>query len=169
MTHPNIANVKYLHRVEAADAAAQSALTISSGDYLVVMEYVPGSTLSAWRHVFPHRQVPVEQADPICAQIAAALDFAHGRKIIHRDIKPSNVMPGASVKVLDFGLAAEIRSSMSRVSQVQGDTSGTRPYMVPEQWAGRKQGAATDQYALAVLFYELVSGAVPFASAFEDR
>ena len=65
------------------------------------------------------------------------------------------------VRVLDFGLAAEIRSSMSRVSQEKGDTSGTRPYMAPEQWAGRRQDGRTDQYALAVLFYELVSGAVP--------
>jgi hypothetical protein len=72
-----------------------------------------------------------------------------------------------SVKVLDFGLAAEIRSSMNRVSQEKGDTSGTRPYMAPEQWAGKKQDGKTDQYALAVLFYELVSGEVPFAGAFE--
>ena len=71
------------------------------------------------------------------------------------------------MRVLDFGLAAEIRSSMSRVSQEKGDTSGTRPYMAPEQWAGRKQDGRTDQYALAVMFYELVSGAVPFASAFD--
>jgi hypothetical protein len=69
--------------------------------------------------------------------------------------------------VLDFGLAAEIRSSMSRVSQEQGDSSGTRPYMAPEQWVGKRQGPYTDQYSLAVLFYELVSGAVPFQSVFE--
>ena len=70
-------------------------------------------------------------------------------------------------RLLDFGLAAEIRSSMGRVSSDIHDTSGTRPFMAPEQWAGRKQGPATDQYALAVLLYEMLTGEVPFASAFE--
>jgi serine/threonine protein kinase len=79
----------------------------------------------------------------------------------------ADARPSLSVKVLDFGLAAEIRSSMRRVSQEKGDTSGTRPYMAPEQWSGKKQDGRTDQYALAVLFYELVSGAVPFASVFD--
>ena len=71
------------------------------------------------------------------------------------------------VRILDFGLAAEIRSSMSRVSSEQGDTSGTRPYMAPEQWLGRKQDGRTDQYALACVLYELLSGAPPFAGVFE--
>ncbi len=79
----------------------------------------------------------------------------------------ADARPSLSIKVLDFGLAAEIRSSMSRVSQEKGDTSGTRFYMAPEQWAGKKQDGRTDQYALAVLFYELVSGSVPFASVFD--
>jgi hypothetical protein len=71
-----------------------------------------------------------------------------------------------TARVLDFGLAAEIRSSMGRVSREIHDTSGTRPYMAPEQWLGEKQGPATDQYALAVLFHELVTGEVPFESVF---
>ena len=79
------------------------------------------------------------------------------------------VTANGKVKVLDFGLAAEIKSSMSRVSQVQGDTSGTRPYMAPEQWSGKDQKAQTDQYALAVMFYELIKGKVPFASVFDTN
>ena len=71
------------------------------------------------------------------------------------------------VRILDFGLAAEIRSSMSRVSTEQGDTSGTRPYMAPEQWLGRKQDGRTDQYALACVLYEMLAGAPPFAGVFE--
>ena len=71
------------------------------------------------------------------------------------------------VRILDFGLAAEIRSSMSRVSTEAGDTSGTRPYMAPEQWLGKKQDGRTDQYALACVLYELLSGAPPFAGVFE--
>ncbi len=186
LVHSGIANLKHLHKIEHPDDAAKQALGVSPGDYLVVMECVLGSTLSAWRAKFPSKQVPVEQTLEICRQIAEALDYAHSQKIIHRDVKPSNVMVGMGtkkttsnengsseplvpsvVKVLDFGLAAEIRSSMSRVSQEQGDSSGTRPYMAPEQWVGGRQRAQTDQYALAVLFCELVSGTVPFQSVFE--
>ena len=113
------------------------------------------------------------QGAGITRQVASALDYAHGQKIVHRDVKPSNVMietladGSVTARVLDFGLAAEIRSSMGRVSRDIRDTSGTRPYMAPEQWLGRRQGPATDQYSLAVLFYELVTGSVPFASVFE--
>jgi len=173
LTHSNIAGLKYLHKIQKIDSKASQALGVSTGGYLVVMEYVAGSTLSSWKKA-QGGNIPFEQAITICSKVADALDYAHGHKIIHRDIKPSNIMvvfdetgDVKDIKVLDFGLAAEIRSSMSRVSKEQGDTSGTRPYMAPEQWSGGKQGIATDQYSLAVMFYELVSGEVPFHSAFE--
>ncbi|NLE56490.1 MAG: serine/threonine protein kinase, partial [Lentisphaerae bacterium] len=172
LAHPHIASLKYLHRIDVVDAAAKDALRVLSGDYLLVMEYVAGSTLSDWRCLFPGRKVPLAESLRLCSQIASALDYAHAEKIVHRDIKPANIMvlggldADAQVKVLDFGLAAEIRSSMSRVSQEKGSSSGTPPYMSPEQWLGQRQGAASDQYSLAVLFYELISGDVPFASAF---
>ena len=66
------------------------------------------------------------------------------------------------MKVLDFGLAAQIQTSLSRVSQVKYGTSGTGPYMAPKQWRGQYQDAATDQYALAVMTYELLAGRLPF-------
>ena len=154
------------------------------------MDYAPGVTLSKWRRQFPDGIVPPDIALEVARQVAAALDYAHGEKIVHRDVKPSNVMvetvaaerrpldhgqgsacsssaPTLRVRLLDFGLAAEIRSSMSRVSTESGDTSGTRPYMAPEQWLGRKQDGRTDQYALACVLYELLSGAPPFAGVFE--
>ncbi len=173
--HPNIAPALVLHQAQEvfyADDHVRQALRVLSGDYLMVMAYAPGITLSKWRRQFPEGKVPVEQALEVCRQIASALDYAHGEKIIHRDVKPSNVVAetlgngAVRCRVLDFGLAAEIHSSLSRVSTETFDTSGTRPYMALEQWQGKRQGPQTDQYALAVLFYELVSGAVPFAPAF---
>ena len=185
--HPHIAAALVLHpakEVSYSRASVRQALRVLKGDYLMVMAFAPGVTLSKWRKQFPEGRAPVHLALDVCSQIAEALDYAHSEKIAHRDIKPSNVMVetkeknqgakghdfdegGLAVRVLDFGLAAEIRSSLSRVSQEKGDTSGTRPYMAPEQWAGLRQDGRTDQYALAIIFYELVSGAVPFASAFE--
>lgn len=174
--HPNIAAALHLHLVRNAEyrqVGVYEDLRVEPNDTLMVMEYAPGVTLNQWRKQFPEGRVPLPDAVAIVWQIAQALDYAHASHIIHRDIKPSNIMvetrdAGEPVaRVLDFGLAAEIRSSMGRVSLEVRSTSGTRPYMAPEQWAGQKQGPATDQYALAVLFCELVTGEVPFASVFE--
>ena len=173
--HPNIAAALTLHPVETVsylDESVHGKLRIEKGDLLMVMAYAPGVTLSKWRRQFPGCRVPLDIAIEIARQVADALDFAHEQKVVHRDIKPANVMvetrPDGTVevRVLDFGLAAEIHSSMGRISRETHDTSGTRPYMAPEQWLGRRQGAATDQYALAVLFHELVTGEVPFVSVF---
>ncbi|MBP5542450.1 MAG: SUMF1/EgtB/PvdO family nonheme iron enzyme [Kiritimatiellae bacterium] len=190
LTHQNIAKALVLHPVRditIANDEVRRELHLSPGDFVMVMDYAPGVTLSKWRRQFPDGIVPLEQALEVVRQVASALDYAHGEKIVHRDIKPANIMvetfgdveshteaqrhreDGAKlrVQILDFGLAAEIRSSMSRISTETGDTSGTRPYMAPEQWLGRKQDGRTDQYALACVAYELLSGAPPFAGAFE--
>lgn len=177
LSHPNIAAAHVLHRVEHVEYFGKSSegdLRVFPGDPVMLMAYAPGITLSTWRRQFADGIVPFDKAVAICSQIANALDYAHSERVVHRDIKPSNVMVETDpvtglcrARVLDFGLAAEIRSSMSRVSKEGGDSSGTRPYMAPEQWAGKRQDGRTDQYALACMFYELVSGEVPFAGAFE--
>ena len=190
LTHPNIAKALVLHPVREiaiADDEARRELRLSPGDSVMVMDYAPGTTLSQWRRQFKgganspsEPRVPLPLALEIGRQIASALDYAHSERIVHRDIKPPNVVvetlspqphseaiPGLRVRILDFGLAAAIRSSMSRVSSETGDISGTRPYMAPEQWLGRKQDGRTDQYALACVLYELLSGEPPFAGVFE--
>lgn len=175
LTHSNIAKALSLHQVQHADVwddTARRELRLSPGDSVMVMDYAPGVTLSKWRRQFPDGRVPQPLAFEIARQIASALDYAHGEKIVHRDVKPGNIMVESldktiRVRLLDFGLAAEIRSSMSRVSTEMGDTSGTRPYMAPEQWLGKKQDGRTDQYALACVLYEMLSGEPPFAGVFE--
>ena len=166
--HQNIAAMKHLHPVQKSSPGNQS-VPISAGEYLMVMEYIQGSTLSSWKKQFTDRKVPFQLAVEICTQIASALDYAHENKIIHRDIKPGNIMIDINnkVKVLDFGLAAEIRSSMS--DSTNDGISGTLPYMSPEQLNGGVQDHRADQYALAVVFYQMITGKVPFQSVFETK
>ena len=153
LRHPNIVGIKNLE----ADPA--------TGDYYLVMDLAQGKSLRRWAksHQGPeHFRAKMK----IISEIAAALDYAHSKRIMHRDIKPENVMvdEDGHAHVLDFGLASQIRSSMSRVSLVARSKSGTPSYKAPEQWRGQPQNARTDQYSLGVLAYELLAGYLPFDS-----
>ena len=153
--HPNIASSNNLERDN------------SNGNYYLIMECCEGEDLRRWiKRNRKENNLTLENILPVIRQIATALDYAHEMKVMHRDIKPGNVMIDrfGKIKVLDFGLAAQIQTSMSRVSRAYHGTSGTGPYMAPEQWRGRHQGAYSDQYALAVMTYEMLSGYLPFES-----
>ncbi len=134
----------------------------------LVMKFVDGLTLNEFRkqHVDQYGRIPLGNIVQILMSLADGLDYAHRQKVVHRDIKPQNVIvsPKDGVQIIDFGLADEIHESLSRTEN--SDTkhiTGTRSYMAPEQWEGRKQDAKTDQYALAVTAYELLAGHVPFS------
>ena len=154
LVHTNIAVYKTLEMDKA------------TGDYYLVMEYVDGEDLRHWmKRMRRENKLTLETALPVLRQIAEALDYAHKQDVIHRDVKPDNVkiLADGSVKVLDFGLAAQIRTSQAHVSKEAVARAGTNLYKSPEQWQGRsRQGAAADQYSLAVTAYELLSGYVPF-------
>ena len=154
--HPNIASSNNLERNPV------------NGNYYLIMECCEGEDLRRWiKRKHRDSSMTWEEFLSVIRQVANALDYAHAQKIIHRDIKPGNIMimAAGTVKVLDFGLAAQIHTSMTRVSMAYRGTSGTGPYMAPEQWRGRPQGAAADQYALAVMAYEILAGSLPFASS----
>ncbi len=156
LNHPNIASLKQLERIE------------ETGEYFIVMEYVPGVNLAMHRRTFDGGRIPVAEAVRITGEIAAGLDCAHRQRVMHRDVKPENIMvaPSGEVKILDFGLAMQIMTTATRLTNSpQYDVSGTRPYMAPEQWLGQKQDGASDIYALGVLFYEMVTGRPPFSSS----
>ena len=149
LRHPNIAGVRMLEM----DV---------DGDYYLVMDLAHGDDLGKWMR--QNKDAGLEAKLAIVRQIASALDYAHSRKVLHRDIKPGNIMVSQAgrVQLLDFGLAAQISTSMSRTSRMVVSQSGTPAYKSPEQWQGRPQGAAADQYALATVTYRLLSGMLPF-------
>ena len=135
----------------------------------LVMKYIPGVTLKyyRWAYVQKHGHFPTEEVIRILGPVAEALDYAHSQQVVHRDIKPQNILireDGTDPKLVDFGLATEILRSVGRVTntRIRIDVSGTYPYMSPEQWRGQAQDGRTDQYALAVLAYELIAGEPPF-------
>ncbi len=140
----------------------------------IVMKYVPGMTLGKFvrEACQPSWSFPAATLVQILAPIASALDYAHRKSVIHRDIKPENIMvlgdpktlEITDVQLIDFGLAATFRASLSRISHQSMGASGTYSYMAPEQWNGQKQDASTDQYALAVTAYEILAGGLPFVA-----
>lgn len=127
----------------------------------LVMEYAPNGTL---RQCYPKGTVlPPTTIVPYVRQVAAGLQYAHDQKLIHRDVKPENMLLGLKNSVLlsDFGLAVIVQSSRDRLQTV----AGTVTYMAPEQLQGRAC-PASDQYALAAVVYEWLSGERLFSGSF---
>ena len=150
LTHPNIIRLHDFHQQP-------------DGIAFISMEYVDGMTLSGWRLQQPKQVFGWEQLAPLVQQLCAALEYAHSEGVIHRDLKPANVMldQKGRVKLADFGIAAVVSDSASRVS-VRSRTGGTLPYMSPQQVSGEEPTAADDIYALGATLYELLSGRPPF-------
>ena len=127
----------------------------------LVTEFVKGDDLHHWiRRKHEDDSMTWTECLSVIRQIAAALDEAHAQKVIHRNITPANIMitENGTVKVMDFGLSAVM-------SQKGVATAGTSLYMAPEQWLELPVDARTDQYALAAMVYEMLSGTPPFESA----
>ena len=127
----------------------------------LVMEYLEGDSLKA-RTGIP---MPYIEATRLLLPMARALEYAHNENIIHRDVKPANILLSRTGEphLSDFGIAKILEVEPSTNLTETGVGIGTPEYMAPEQWVG-KFIPQTDQYALGVVFFELVTGRRPNAA-----
>ncbi|MGC2476177.1 MAG: protein kinase [Candidatus Sulfotelmatobacter sp.] len=154
LDHPNIVTI---HSVEEC-----------GGIHFLTMQLVDGLPLD---RLIPQGGLPVEQIIKIASALGDALAAAHEKGIVHRDLKPANVMVSneGRLKVLDFGLAKDVRGSnlgdatMTSASRTEvGVVMGTPAYMSPEQTSGRPLDHRTDIFSLGVLLHEMATGSRPF-------
>jgi TolB-like protein/Tfp pilus assembly protein PilF len=154
LDHPNIVTI---YSVEECD-----------GVHFLTMQLVEGLALD---RVIPGGGLALAQIVEIASALGDALAAAHEKGIVHRDLKPANVMVSndGRVKVLDFGLAKDIRATnltdatMTSDSRTEiGVVMGTPAYMSPEQTSGRPLDHRTDIFSLGVLLHEMATGRRPF-------
>ncbi|MFZ0935117.1 MAG: serine/threonine-protein kinase [Bryobacteraceae bacterium] len=145
LSHPSIVTI---YDVDQQDELA-----------FIAMEYVDGPTLD--QLLSAPRPMDPERMFRILAQTAAALDFAHQKGIVHRDIKPANIMIAAdgTAKITDFGIA---KITTSEQLTMTGSIVGTPHYMSPEQVQGQPVDGRSDQFSLAVIAFEMMTGDKPY-------
>lgn len=160
ISHPNVCRTYDLVQTETATGRPLVFLT---------MELLEGESLA--QHLQREGPMSERQAFPLIRQMVAGLAAAHAAGVVHRDFKTSNIMlaprPGAAPRLVitDFGLARPIRTDATTSGSAPRTSTisiGTPAYIAPEQIRGGRLGPACDIYALGVVMYELLSGAVPF-------
>ncbi|HEV7401808.1 MAG TPA: protein kinase [Chthoniobacteraceae bacterium] len=153
LTHPGIVRVYDLQEDAGEGLAA------------IAMEYVDGSTLAEEKARRPGRCFEV--AEPLLTwtrTLCQTLSYVHEKaRVVHRDLKPRNLMltTDGELKVADFGIAATLSDSHSRLTQRAG-SSGTPVYMSPQQAQGRSPSTADDVYAIGATLYEMITSKPPF-------
>ncbi|HET9402067.1 MAG TPA: protein kinase [Candidatus Acidoferrales bacterium] len=133
----------------------------SDGIKFITMDFVEGRDLRSL--ISEKGKFAPEDAARIMVQICRGLEAAHTEGVIHRDLKPQNIMLDANQKVyvMDFGIA---RSAYLPGMTQTGALIGTPEYMSPEQARGEKLTAQSDLFSLGVIFYELLTGVLPYQS-----
>lgn len=150
LNHPNIATI---HAIEETE-----------DELFIVMEYIEGQELKG---KIALSNLTTEEILKIAIQIAGGLQAAHEKGIVHRDIKSSNIMVTnkGQIKIMDFGLAKV--SGNPQITKL-GTTIGTTAYMSPEQVRGEIADERSDIWSYGVLFYELLTGQLPFTGPYEQ-
>ena len=124
----------------------------------LAMEYLEGESLETFAR--KENLLSIRKSIDVTAQVCDALAYAHNHGIVHRDIKPANIMilKNGLVKVTDFGIARATASSKTRTGVIKG----TPYYMSPEQISGMKVDGRSDIFSLGIVFYQLLTGELPF-------
>jgi tRNA A-37 threonylcarbamoyl transferase component Bud32 len=124
----------------------------------LAMEYLEGDSLEKYAEA--GNLLSIRKCIDVTGQVCDALYYAHSRGIVHRDIKPANIMilKNGTVKVTDFGIARATATSKTRTGVIKG----TPYYMSPEQISGMKVDGRSDIFSLGVVFYQLLTGELPF-------
>ncbi|WP_020653218.1 bifunctional serine/threonine-protein kinase/formylglycine-generating enzyme family protein [Massilia niastensis] len=139
----------------------------ATASYFIIMEYLGGEDLDSV--LAREGRLSLERVTTLLAPVAAALDYAWERhRLVHRDIKPGNVFVTrkGEVKLLDFGIAARARASGAASPLEAPGSSGTAGYRAPEASNGERQPEpALDVYAVSVMIYQMLEGALPFEAA----
>jgi serine/threonine-protein kinase len=148
LQHPNIVTIHDI--VATADRG------------FIIMEFIEGQSLEML--LAGRKQLPLPDALRLISQLASAIDYAHGRKVVHRDVKPANILVSSSlwVWVTDFGIA---KSDLSTNLTMAGGVLGTPDYMSPEQARGEDVDARSDLFSLGCILFESLTGEKPFRSA----
>lgn len=145
LSHPNI--------VEMYDVGEDA------GTYYIVMEYVEGMTLK--QLLKKKGALSLSEAIDIMLQITDGIKEAHDSYIIHRDLKPQNILiqDNGEIKITDFGIAMALNSTqLTQTNSVMGSVH----YLPPEQASGKGATIKSDIYSMGILFYELLTGHIPF-------
>jgi eukaryotic-like serine/threonine-protein kinase len=127
----------------------------------MVLEWVDGRLL---RQLLNEQgKFPQDRAIKITLGLCKALDYIHSQGVVHRDLKPENIMVDAEdrIKLIDFGIAANAGSRRLTFAKLT-EAMGTPDYISPEQVKGKRGDARSDIYTLGIMFYEMLTGKVPF-------
>ncbi|HEY4556184.1 MAG TPA: serine/threonine-protein kinase, partial [Lysobacter sp.] len=135
-------------------------LAQDEGQWFITMDLIDGEALD--RRIDRDGPLPPDEAVRIARQIAEGLAAAHAKGVVHRDLKPANVLIDreGDAYITDFGVARSLASGGLTQS---GTVVGTPDYLSPEQARGEAVDARSDLYALGLILYEMLTGAMPFA------
>ena len=148
LSHPNVARIYNLGR--------------ENEEPHFVMEYLEGTALIA-----AAQRLTMRQKVELLHKVVLAVEFLHQHQVVHRDLKPGNILVGPDLepKVLDFGLALQV-DNLGRRLTLAGEVMGTPDYISPEQARGSEPvDRRSDVFSLGTIFYELLTGAVPFRAS----